>query len=199
MKSGYLYRVVHRESGRDYVGITVSPKLRWYKHVTNANTGSKLYFHNAIRKYGKDAFDWQIIAKTSSLKSAAILEKMARFLGTGHYNMTDGGEGSSGRVTTDESRVRYSLAKLGKKKSPEHIAKMRLFRHTEEAKAAMSIARKGRKQSQAFIDKRAAALKGHKVSTDARRKIGDAARNAARRKRDRQKVSDQASLDRSGT
>ena len=51
-------------------------------------------------------------------------------------NMTDGGEGTAGRVTTDESRVNYSQSRLGDKNPMFNKT------HTTDIKAEISEAAK---------------------------------------------------------
>lgn len=58
---GYIYKITNTENGKIYIGQTrKSVQKRWTHHVTCAkNTSNKDYnipFHNAIRKYGRDAF-----------------------------------------------------------------------------------------------------------------------------------------------
>lgn len=89
-----LYRVVHVQSGKDYVGISVKPKKRWYEHRRLAKKGQRRqHFHNALAKYGPDAFEWHIVAWCSCFSGAQMLERLARAMGLGHYNKTMGGEG----------------------------------------------------------------------------------------------------------
>jgi len=69
-------------------------------------------------------------------------------LGTGIlWNFTDGGEGSSGRVTTEETKEKLSRVMKGKKQTPEHVANRRKSRpdspfkgkkHSEETKKRIS-------------------------------------------------------------
>jgi len=76
-------------------------------------------------------------------------------------NLTDGGEGSSGAIRSEETRQKYSCAKkgkaisnetlqkrLGKKQSPEHIAKRANARkgqkHSPETILKISKAQKGK-------------------------------------------------------
>jgi CelD/BcsL family acetyltransferase involved in cellulose biosynthesis len=65
-----------------------------------------------------------------------------RFLGCRLTNATEGGEGAPGVHVSEASRAKMSAARRGRKKSPEHIAAV------------------------------AAALQGHPVSDETRRKIG---------------------------
>ncbi len=65
-------------------------------------------------------------------------------------NATDGGEGRVRYIATDEARQRMSKARMGKKHSPETIAKIALSRtgkrHGDSAKKKMSNSRTGKKQ-----------------------------------------------------
>lgn len=77
------------------------------------------------------------------------------------------GGGVRGRVmppVSDETRRKQSEAQRGKKKSPEHLAKIvesrRGWRPTDEQRAKQSAALRGRKQSKEHVEKRAAALRG---------------------------------------
>ena len=68
-----IYCHVHRESGRRYVGLTRLTMLRrWNSHVYDAlkRRRGKSHFHNAIWKYGKDAFDHEVLEACSSLEEA---------------------------------------------------------------------------------------------------------------------------------
>ena len=64
-------------------------------------------------------------------------------------NLTDGGEGTSGRVHSEETRAKMSAASKGQKQSPEHVAKRVAARKGEtvstETRAKISAAQVGRK------------------------------------------------------
>lgn len=72
-----IYRHIHVESGRCYVGQTQKTMLfRWNRHVYDAlkrNRGTT-YFANAIRRYGKDAFAHEILEVCETLKDADLSE-----------------------------------------------------------------------------------------------------------------------------
>lgn len=80
-------------------------------------SGSPVFF-NAIKKYGWDGFDHIIIESDLSEKIANRLEieyirrynTMDRNYG---YNMTSGGNGASGRIHTEESKLKMSISKSG--------------------------------------------------------------------------------------
>jgi hypothetical protein len=65
-------------------------------------------------------------------------------------NMTDGGEGCSGAMRSEETRAKIARARTGKKQSPEVIEKIAKSRtgilHTEETKRKMSESMRGKKR-----------------------------------------------------
>ncbi len=106
-------------------------------------------------------------------------------LGTGILrNLTNGGEGTSGNVWSEESRKKMSKIHKGKKLSKEQIELMRRNstgkRHTEEAKEKCRLAKLGnqwnvgRRQSQETIDKIKQSNSGKKRGEETRRKISEA-------------------------
>ncbi len=108
-----LYRIVHRDTGLDYVGASTVPQTRWTQHkweALNPNTApdadrssSAPKFHSFLAEQGPEAFDWNIIAWASCYKGACQLEEMARHLGMGALNITKGGAGTKGRALSDKT------------------------------------------------------------------------------------------------
>jgi group I intron endonuclease len=115
-------------------------------------------FHNALRKYGQDAFEWQVVCEC---RDKAHMDEMERFyikmLNTMDrqygYNLTEGGEGNPGHITTPETRAKLSKAGKGKSRNLGR-------KHTPEARANMSKAGKGRVLTQEHKDKIVKARKG---------------------------------------
>ncbi len=57
----YLYKAINKTNQKAYIGYTANLKTRIRAHKNEANRGSLLVFHQAIRKYGIDNFDFVII------------------------------------------------------------------------------------------------------------------------------------------
>ena len=130
---GYIYLIRNLINGKAYIGKTESSiELRFYKHKQSANSGSKCVLHQAMRKYGFENF---AIIPLASCPLSLLNELEAhyiKFCGT-HvdegfgYNMTLGGDGSSGWQASPETKVKMAAAKRGKKRgphSPSHRAKI---------------------------------------------------------------------------
>lgn len=111
-----IYLATNRITGKQYIGYTQqSFHKRKIAHKTKSKNGSKLYFHNAIRKYGWENFDWQMIYEGDDALSKEphyILKYETNIRG---YNMTSGGEGATGYKHSVESKTKIGLRSLGNK------------------------------------------------------------------------------------
>jgi group I intron endonuclease len=59
---GIIYKVTSIDTGKSYIGQTEkSIDERITTHIYTADSGSKYHFHRAIRKYGIECFDIDII------------------------------------------------------------------------------------------------------------------------------------------
>lgn len=122
-----IYKATSKTSGKSYIGKTInSLSQRKNEHLRKVKFSNHTnHFHNAIKKYGKDDFMWEIIDtcddedKLNSLEVKYIFEYDTYNSG---YNLTLGGEGQTGYKYTEEHSKKMSdslkLAyKEGRKKS----------------------------------------------------------------------------------
>lgn len=183
---GAIYTITNKLNGKQYVGQTTQPiEKRWAQHVTYASIGGKKEcsaLWNAIRKYGPDAFDVEVIATCDTqeeLDRVEVLEIKARnTLSPGGYNLQTGG--GNGKPSA-EVRAKMSAAQKGKKRRPlslETRAKMSAARKgkkpkplSPEARAKLSAALVGKTTSQETRTKISERLKGHSVSPETRTKM----------------------------
>lgn len=114
-----------------YIGKCSNPIERWKAHVylaLNEHLPKRFYIHKAIHKYGLDNFNFivfQIFGIESEVNQAEkywIKYYNSRNREYG-YNLTDGGEGSSGYVWSDELKRWASESRKGIKYSLESVAK----------------------------------------------------------------------------
>jgi hypothetical protein len=122
MKDGTIYLVENAINGKRYVGKThQNPTTRWRAHCSEAKHGSPLYLHRAIRKYGEAAFTVSTLATGLSAVEAVAMEiwwvtAFSTFTSRGAgYNMTRGGEGTTGYVSTPETLAKINATNLSKK------------------------------------------------------------------------------------
>lgn len=117
-----IYAVTHIESGRVYIGKSVNSHVRWNEHVRECrNYNNK--FYNALAKYGRRAFTWEIIEECPR----ELLNDREKFwiakLDTikNGLNCTIGGDGVMvGFKHSAEERAAKSARQRGKPHSAEH-------------------------------------------------------------------------------
>lgn len=163
----YVYRIVRRETGKQYFGWTSeSPNQRWWRHKNHAKEGDGYAIHDAMRRHGIDAFDFEVVLEVGTAAEAKLAEMYyiagfktnLRRVGHWGYNLTDGGEGIVGFTHDDETKARIGAAKRGKPsplrgrpKDPKAIAKTAVFnrgrKFTPEHRARLSAAKLGKKQA----------------------------------------------------
>jgi group I intron endonuclease len=126
----YVYLITNKINGKVYVGKTKCIKTRWQKHInsSNSDTGHFL-FHKSIHKYGEQNFEISILETNDDEMICLDREKywiefyksnVCKYGNSFGYNLTDGGDGASGHIHTDESKKKMSDASLGKLKSEQH-------------------------------------------------------------------------------
>ena len=73
----HIYKFTHIETGRAYIGQTTqNPNQRRLEHIADSRHTTKEYhFHNALRKYGIDAFTFEVIDNARSLEELNLLEE----------------------------------------------------------------------------------------------------------------------------
>lgn len=112
--NGIVYKITNMINGKAYVGITIRKiERRISAHFAEANRGSDLIIHRALKKYGIDCFSYDIIEKNKKWEELCELEKYyIKYFNCkkpNGYNLTDGGEGILGYKWTDEQRNNHYL------------------------------------------------------------------------------------------
>lgn len=177
---GQLY-ALDFPNGKRYIGITTkTAEVRFKGHEqalrTAKTNGPMLY--RAWRKHGAPALTVLAIVEDEDLfETERRAISVFGTLSPGGYNLTEGGEagcsqhpevrakiGAASRNPSDETRAKLSAAGRGKKMSPEAIAKR-------------SAARRGKKRSPEAVAKTNAANRGRKHSAEARARMSVAKRN----------------------
>ena len=155
-----VYCHTNKINGKKYIGITSNsnPIRRWGK----IGQGYKSqYFYRAIKKYGWDEFEHEILFKELSedeakKKEIELISKHKTKDRNFGYNLTDGGDGSLGYIASEETikKLRDSHAgqvawNKGLKYTCENISKIQIEIWKREGhREKMSIAHIGNNQSE---------------------------------------------------
>lgn len=125
------------------------------------------HWNNTVRKHGlvvEIVCHWP--TEKEALDHEVFLIDCFRSMGHKLVNLTDGGEGQSGRVPSHETRAKISAANKGR------ASKYRGIPLSDETKRKLSQARTGSKLSDEHREKLSAAGKGKSKSPEHARKIG---------------------------
>jgi len=142
-----VYKITNIIDNKKYFGYSSGTlQKRWKGHCENTfKFNSNYCFHNAIRKYGRNNFKKEVIRVCKTIKEAKVWERIyIRKFKTninryGHdfgYNMTDGGEGTSGFKWTEKQKENCSKAQKRRFLTQDSPMKRRC--HTKKAKKKMS-------------------------------------------------------------
>lgn len=169
---GEIYSAKCIQTNKFYIGKAVSflssgvkrgSRQRWKDHISEAiNNNSKsqcTYLNNAIRKYGPESFEIEVIFTTTDESELNELEinfiKEYDSIAPNGYNLTHGDEGNR---PSDITRQKMSAWQKGKPKSEKHkksmseYAKNRPPEHTEKIRLK-NIGRKATKETKIKMSK----------------------------------------------
>lgn len=166
-----IYIILNTKNGNVYVGkaTDLRSRFREHKYALNGNYHPNRHLLAAWNKYGEKAFKFLVLEYCSKDK---LIEREKHHIAIYKerglaYNLTDGGEGSLGRVLSEETRHKISLANTGRRMPPR----------SEEFRLKMSIAHKGKVVSEETGRKISQSKRGKKIkpcTEDRKRKVGQA-------------------------
>lgn len=173
MTSG-IYAIVHKASGRRYIGSSVDIESRWLMHRKSLNVGDHFNppLANAWAKYGAEAFEFTVVEQC---EESHLLDREQVWLDTSWH---------SGMLYNVNPIAGKPPSARGTRHSKEHREKLSAS-WTEDRKAAhierSRRANSGRKQSPETIQKRVEKLRGKTRSPEVRAQMSERAKASGRR------------------
>jgi group I intron endonuclease len=161
-----IYQIQNRLDGRRYIGQSVNIERRWEKHK-KGNTNPHLCA--AIKKYGLGNFECIILCSCSpqdlDLFEQRFLDKLINY--SFDYNLAkDAMSPNRGRKASEETKKKKSLAMMGNKHLLGYV-------FSEESKQKLSLASKGRKDTEETKKRRQEAQLGRTHTAETRAKLSD--------------------------
>ena len=190
---GYVYKITNTVNNKAYIGISVNEPTQGRIRQHLSGRGNRV-LANAVKKYGRDAFTYEILEANvfdeflPDLEVAYIANHNT--VSPNGYNLNSGGDH---RIPSEDARRKMSEAHKGKKRKPlsaetrrkiseANKGKSRNFGRTrsEETRRKISEAKKGKKNP--FF--------GKKHSAEHRRKISEANKGKPRSAEHCRKISE---------
>ena len=124
-KKWSVYIHTNKVNNKVYVGITSwKPEDRWGHNGNRYYKEDQSVFYNAIKKYGWDGFEHIIFAENLIEEEAKRMEirlitlyksNCKRYKNPSYgYNMTDGGDGTTGRIHSEETKQKIREKATGR-------------------------------------------------------------------------------------
>lgn len=161
-----IYKFTNKFNRKIYIGRSLDIEKRYLEHTKYCiNDGN--YFHNALKKYGPDNFDFEVLIECPKENLNYWEQFYIKYYCSfeNGYNQTLGGETTLGYHHTEETREKCRQANIGRHWSEEQHIKFNNYinengggarkgsHHTEEAKEKNRIAHLGKKASEETIIK----------------------------------------------
>lgn len=130
-----VYMAKNLVTGDSYIGADSYWPKRKHHHHYLAKRGGGFHFHNALRKYGEDSFEWTIL---ETVENDDLYEKEKFWIANENpsYNLTLGGEGRTTPLT-EETKKKISEKLLGNKNGLGNKGRIGK-KHDEETKSIIS-------------------------------------------------------------
>lgn len=161
MKTYTIYKATNQVNNKVYIGFTSNWPQRINGHNYDRKYGNaeNKAFYKALKKYGWDNFEWEAIYQsrdeehTLTIMEPYFITEYRSWVGfkdCNGYNITCGGEGTSGYKRTPDLIESHRQKLKGRKQTPEHVAKrIASFKKT----MAGAGTRTGKKHSPDSIEK----------------------------------------------
>jgi group I intron endonuclease len=165
MKQCGIYKITNKINNNYYIGSSIDINNRWKNHIKAVKNNSSYPIHRAIRKYGVENFNFEIIElcdKNELLHKEQLLldEHVGK---TVCYNASkDVYAPMRGRKHTSKTK---NQIKDKKKNIPESI------------RFLLGTSWRGKKQPKSMVEKRAASIRGRKYSEEHKKKLSNVAKN----------------------
>ena len=123
-----IYKITNKLNGKVYIGQSRDIDTRWRQHI---NAKDNFAIHNAIKKYGKENFKFEVLLECpANMLDVWERDMIALYdcISPKGYNLTEGGEGYQ---CSEETKIKMSNAHKG-------------IPHSEETKHKISESKKGK-------------------------------------------------------
>ena len=187
-----IYCAQNKSNGKKYIGQTVKTlEQRKRKHLDQTfKYNSQNKFHRALRKHGKENFEWFVVEETENLDEREIFHINENDTFVNGYNSTEGGYDLRGYKHSEETKKKIGKAMKGRSNKDHYIARYgeiegnrrydvyigKMSNRKGKSRLDGFIERygeiEGKKRYEDFVEKVIIAHSGKKLSEEHKKKIG---------------------------
>lgn len=193
---GIIYKVTNLINGKIYIGQTVRTlEERINQHFYDADKVDGFIFYKAIRKYGRESFNWCIIDSGQSREELNDKEifwikfynSYIKFQNSNGYNMTIGGESLSGEDNpfygkSHSLETKEKMSEKAKGRKHTELTKKKIGKILSQNYSGENNHMYGKKHKEETRKKMSEAHKGVKKTLEHRENISKAKFNKANSK-----------------
>lgn len=151
-----VYEIVNTISGMRYIGSTKNYRTRFSQHKQELKAG--VHANASMQKdwntFGREVFSFNVVTSVLNAADLFLMEQVrlddAAEEGTPLFNVHKYSDSSRGRLASEETKRKMSIARVGKPRSAESIEKV-------------AIAHRGMKRSKETCEKLSAMRRGKKM------------------------------------
>ena len=148
-----IYKITNKLNGKVYIGQSIDIDTRWRHHC---NAKDNFAIHNAIKKYGKENFKFEVLLECPvDMLNVWDRDMIALYdcISPKGYNLTEGGGGCK---CSEETRLKMSEVKKGR------ISNRKGVPCSEETKIKISESMKGKKHQPLSAEHKRKISESHK-------------------------------------
>jgi group I intron endonuclease len=130
IKESGVYKIVNLANGKVYIGSAKNLAKRRRDHFWSLGRGShhSRHLQKSYNKYGKDNFEFVVLQKTTedklTLEEQKYIDLHKSYEREFGYNISPKAYSTLGVPCSEEKKLKIAAANLGKKRTPEVIAKV---------------------------------------------------------------------------
>ena len=190
---GVIYKWTNKINGKSYIGQTIDEEGRKKDHIRGKY---KCYFHDAIKKYGIENFDYEVIER---IEESLLSEREIYWINyydtfNNGYNLTLGGEGTRGFSHGFTEEQKKNLSEKHKGLIPWNKGKRGIYSEETLKKIgardhSLCWTEELRKQQSEKLKGRPSPNKGKTTSEETKQKISKSVKESFDRNNTREKLS----------
>lgn len=139
-----VYKITNKVTGDFYVGsssVSIPWRFRKHKYHFRKNNHPNKFLQNVWNKYGEESLSFEVVEFCSPLDCVSREQYYIDFLNP-KYNIERFANSSLGRIASEETRKKMSLARTGKSQNqPRWTAERRLSRYSTFDKTIPVVAK----------------------------------------------------------